>query len=259
MKKRLRGLIVFLCAFLLVVPAGAAGANLNGRWVSLQYGALSFSQAGNSFTAVWSGANAAGTMSGSRGTFRYWSGPSFEKCGDDSRGYGTLALSADGNTLSGGWANLSKKEPESGTFTALRLSSISGQSVQGAAPVLEEPADAQAGGTEPEPPGAGPAAGAESEQDAAGTQLSSTEPPDALNLLPDNLPPEYAGPIAEVMSDLEASLLKIFGVFDDGTGDETDAAPPPLADAALPEDTPLEENGSFWNFFTDLWTSLWGQ
>jgi len=160
MKIHIRRILAFLCVFLLIVPAGALAVSLNGRWVSLQYGALTFSQVGDAFTAVWTGTNAAGTISGDQASFRFWSGTSFDTCKDDSRGYGTLTLSDDGNTLSGSWANLSKKEPESGSFTAMRVSSINGQITQDAAPALEEAPNAQTTGTEPEKPDASPTAGA---------------------------------------------------------------------------------------------------
>ncbi len=259
MKKRIMGILVFLCVSLLVFPAGALDASLTGRWVSLQYGALTFHQAGNSFTAVWTGANASGTVSGGRASFRFWSGASFEACDDANRGYGTLALSADGNTLSGSWANLSKKEPESGSFTALRLSSLGGQTAQDAAPAPEEPTDEPAPGTESPPPGTSPTQGAGSQQAAAGPQPSAVKPPDELNLLPGDIPPEYAGAAAAVISDLEASVLKIFGVFDDDPGDVTSSVPQPPGDTALPEDPPPQDNDGFWDFFSDLWTSLWGE
>lgn len=259
MRTRIMGVMAFLCVFLLTFPAGAVDADLNGRWVSLQYGVLSFTQSGNSFTAVWTGVNAAGEISDRQASFRFWSGTSFEKCADDSRGYGSLTLSADGRTLSGSWANLSKAEPESGSFTAVRMASITGQTTQEAALALEEEPGAQSPVAEPAPPDAGPSAEGSSQQAAAGSQASAEALSNELNLLPDSLPPEYLGPITEVMSELEESVLKIFDIFDSDSGDETETVPRPPADASAPEDDPLEDAGSFWDFFSDLWTSIWGQ
>lgn len=265
MKIRIKGILVFVCVFLLTIPAAALDASLNGRWVSLQYGSLTFTQNGYSFTAVWTGTNAAGTISGRQAPFRFWSGASFDKCEDDSRGYGTLTLSDDGNTLSGTWANLSEIEPESGSFTAVRLSSISGLITQDAFPELEEPPNLQTMETALTLPDISSTTDASPQQVATGSQTSAvetpstTEPPDELTLLPNNLPPEYVGPIIEVISDLEESVLKIFGVFDDDTGDETDTVPHSPVDTTLQEDVSLQDSSNFWDFFVDLWTSLWGQ
>ncbi len=259
MRIRFKGIIAFLCVFLLTVPAGAVDADLNGRWVSLQYGVFSFTQSGNSFTAVWTGVNAAGEISDHQASFRFWSGASFEKCADDSRGYGSLTLSADGRTLSGSWANLSKAEPESGSFTAVRMASIIGQTTQGSVPALEEEPNAQSPVAEPAPPDAGPSAEGSSQQAAAGSQASAAAPSNELNLVPGSIPPEYLGPITEVMSELEESVLKIFGIFDDDTGDDTQTVPRPPVDASAPEDAPLQDTGGFWDFFSDIWISIWGQ
>ena len=265
MKICIKGVLVLLCVFLLTVPASALDTDLNGRWVSLQYGALTFTQNGNSFTAVWTGTKAAGTITGRQASFRFWSGASFEECKDDSRGYGTLTLSQDGSTLNGTWANLSKKEPESGSFIAMRMSLFSGQTAQDAAPVLEEAPGAQSTGTEPAPPDAALTADEGSLPAAAGSQTSSVETasatpsPDGLILLPEYLPSGYLGPIIEVMSELEESVLKIFDIFDDGAGDEADSAPPSPADTTVPDNSPPQDAGDFWDFFVDLWTSLWGQ
>lgn len=257
--------VLFMAACSCFTLVLASAMNLNGRWVSLQYGSLAFTQNGNAFTAVWTGTKAAGTISGRQASFRFWAGSSFENSKDDSRGYGTLTLSDDGNTLSGSWANMSKKDPESGGFTAMRVTSTSGQITQDAAPAPEEMTTAQTAGTKPAPPDAHPTAGADLQQTTTGSQTSeagtpsAAEPPDELILLPENLPPEYAGPIMEVISDLEESVLMIFGVFDDGSGDESDTVPQPIVDMSLPEDSPLQDSGYFWDFFADLWTSIWGQ
>lgn len=265
MKICIKGVLVLLCVFLLTVPAGALDADLNGRWVSLQYGSLTFTQNGNSFTAVWTGTKAAGTITGRQASFRFWSGASFEECKDDSRGYGTLTLSEDGSTLNGTWANLSKKEPESGSFIAVRLSLFSGQTAQDAAPALEEAPGEQSPGTEPAPPDAALTAGESSQPAAAGSQTSAAEtasataPPDGLILLLDSLPPNYLGPVIEVLPELEESVLKIFDIFDDGSGDEANSVPPPPADTTVPDSSPPQDDGAFWDFFVDLWASLWGQ
>lgn len=259
MRIRIKGIMAFLCVFLLAFPAAAVDADLNGRWVSLQYGVLSFTQSGNSFTAVWTGVNAAGEISDHRASFRFWSGASFEKSADDSRGYGSLALSADGRTLSGSWANLSKAEPESGSFTAIRMASISGQTTQDSVPALEEEPGAQPPVTESAPPDAGPAAQGSTQQAAAGSQASAAAPSNELDLVPGNIPPEYLGPITEVMSELEESVLKIFDIFDGDSGDDAQTVPGPSAEASAPDNAPLQESGSFWNFLSDLWTALWGQ
>ena len=264
MKMRIRGVLVFLCCLLLSLPAEALDANLNGRWVSLQYGSLTFSQVGDTFTAVWTGTKAEGTISGSQASFRFWAGASFDICKDDSRGYGTLTLSDDGNTLNGTWASLSKAEPESGSFIAVRLSSISGLMTQEAAIEIEESTNPQSMATEPLPQSTAPTAGTDSQQSitvpqtSAVSTLSATEQPDELILLPESLPAEYTGPIAEAIAALEESVLKIFGIFDDDSGIQTDTVPPPDIETVMPEETPLQNAGDFWDFFTDLWSSLWG-
>jgi len=260
-----RGFLVFLCAFLLTFPVEALNTSLSGRWVSLQYGSLTFTQNENDFTVLWTGTKAVGTISGRQASFRFWAGASFEKCKDDSRGYGTLALSDDGNTLTGSWANMSKKDPESGSFTAIRVASISGQITQDAAPALEEAPNEQGTVTESAPPDASSTAGVNSQQAATGSQTSEAgaqtviEPPVELILLPENYPPEYIEPVIEVISDLEEFVLKLFDVFDDDSGDQTDTVPQPLVDRSLLEDASLEDGGVFWDFFVDLWTSVWGQ
>jgi hypothetical protein len=200
---------------------------------------------------VWSGANASGSISGRNASFRYWSGASFEKCGDDSRGYGTLNLSDDGNTLSGSWANLSKKEPDSGSFTALRLPSSNGPIPPDSVPENEEAPVAETGETSLAPPDTVPIQNESSTQtgaglpaDSSGTETGSTPPPpDELNLT-ENLPPEYLGPFVEFISDLEESVLNLFDVFDDGTGNETDSAPPPADELKLLPDNLPNEYGS---------------
>jgi hypothetical protein len=259
-KKRIRGIVAFLCVFMLTVPAGALNASLNGRWISLQYGALTFNQAGSAFTAVWSGANASGSISGRNASFRYWSGASFEKCGDDSRGYGTLTLSDDGNTLSGSWANLSKKEPDSGSFTALRLPSINGPIPPDSVPENEEAPIAETAVTSPAPPDTVPIQNESSTQavaglpaDSSGIETGSTPPlPDELNLT-ENLPPEYLGPFVEFLSDLEESVLNLFDVFDDDTGNETNSVPPPADELKLlPDNLPNEYGSELIKFLNDV-------
>lgn len=260
-----KNLLVFLSVAVLLLTIASkssaeeeTGLDLSGRWVSLQYGSLIFTQEGNSFTAVWTGTKAEGTISGRQASFRFWAGASFEKAKDDSRGYGTLTFSDDGNILSGSWASQSKSDPESGSFTAIRVASISGQTTQDAAPALEEPSDGPAAVTEPAPPDAAPAAGASSQQTAAGSQASAAgtpsaaEPSDGPDLLPDNVPPEYVGPIAEAISDLEEYVLKIFSIFDEGSGDESDAIPHPPEDIRLQEDLPPEYAGPVAEAILDL-------
>ena len=266
MKKMIiKRILVFLCVFLLVIPSGAADASWSGRWVSLKHGVMTFTQNGDGFTAVWTGTIAEGTISGRQASFRFWAGASFDVCKDDSRGYGTLTLSDDGNTLKGTWASLSKADPESGDFIAVRMSSFSDQSAPEAAPAPEEADDAQAAGTDTALPDTSMTADAsfqhagDTAQASAAQAFSITAQPDELILLPDNLPSEYVSTVAEVISDLEEWVLKIFGVFDDDSGDITDTAPHPPEDTALPEDSPSQDAGAFWDFFTDLWTPLWGQ
>ena len=204
MKKRIKLILVLLCAFLPAIPAGALEARLDGRWVSLQYGALSFRQSGASFTAVWTGANAQGSITGRAASFRYWSGASFEACADDSRGYGTLTLSADGNTLSGSWANLSKKEPESGSFTAVRMPAISVSTTQDATPAAQATPGAQTAAPDPLPPGSGP-----------GPETAAAPPQHDQLVLTEDLPPEYIGAAAQFLSDIEETVLTLFGIFDE--------------------------------------------
>lgn len=203
MKRGIKLIIFHFYAFLLVFPAGALEASLDGRWISLQYGALSFRQSGASFTAVWTGANAQGSITGRAASFRYWSGASFEACADDSRGYGTLTLSADGNTLSGSWANLSKKEPESGSFTAARMPAISVSTTQDAAPETQAAPGAQTAAPDPLPPGGG-----------SGPETAADPPQYDEPVLTEDLPPEYIGAAAQFLSDIEETVLTLFDIFD---------------------------------------------
>jgi hypothetical protein len=69
---------------------------------------------------------ATGTISGNTASFTFWSGSSYAASRDEDRGSGTLTLSANGNMLQGSWTNVSKKDPESGSFSAVRLSSLLG-------------------------------------------------------------------------------------------------------------------------------------
>ena len=235
MKIHSRLIIVLLCVFLPVIPVGALEARLDGRWVSLQYGALTFRQSGASFTAVWAGANAKGTITGRAASFRYWSGASFETCADDSRGYGALTLSADGNTLTGSWANLSKKEPESGSFTAVRMPSVGESMTQDATPALQATPGAQT-----LPPDTPPPAG------VSGLETSAAPSQHDELMLTDELPPGYMGAAAEFLSDLEESVLKLFDVFEDQA---QDAAPEELI---LTDKLPAEYTGPAAEFLSDI-------
>ena len=235
MKKRIKLILVFLCAFLPAIQAGGLEAWLDGRWISLQHGALTFRQSGASFTAVWTGANAQGAITGRTASFRFWSGASFEACADDSRGYGALTLSADGNTLTGSWANLSKKEPESGSFAAVRMSSVSESLMQDATQAVQATPGAQTPSPDPSPPGGG-----------SGLETSASSPQHDELILTDELTPGYISTAAEFLSDIEESVLKLFDVF----GDQAQAA---AADELnLTDKLPAEYTGPAAEFLSDI-------
>jgi hypothetical protein len=95
--------------------------NLTGHWASAEFGGLDFVQTGSTFTAAWAGVSVAGSLSGYSASFSYWQGGSYAVCKDAQRGRGTFVVSDDGSSLSGQWANMDAKEPESGSFNAIRV------------------------------------------------------------------------------------------------------------------------------------------
>ena len=260
MKKRIKGILSILCVFLLASPAGALSASWSGRWISLQYGALNIHQAGNAFTAAWTGASAAGTISGRQASFRFWSGASFEKSADDSRGYGSLALSDDGNFITGTWANLSKKEPESGSFTAIRITSIIEILPQSPTPAPEDAPNTEAG-IEPSPPDATPVPGTDFTQAGTEPGASAPETPDGAEpadelFLTGDLPPEYTGAFIEAVSDIGESFLQLFDFFEDGSGAQADTSPQTPDELNLTEDAPPEYRGPLMDFMNDIEESV---